>query len=528
MKDDPASEARHLNLRLEEATPGAHGERAASHMDARNDLSVGGLRVSTRALLWPDAQAPRQARRGHRALFALIVMMLCVMLAPIQPADSAYLLAATQARADYRYDMALADYAQAHTADSADPRPLCAAGDVYTLQKLPSQAAASYRACANAAPINGSAWLRLGDALASANDVAGAVIAWRQAGEARDYTGYARLAEHAEGLGQLDEAARWWSQVPQDDELAQGHLGLLDLAQGNVSGAGAHFFALRHSQSAYAIQLRNAGVFLFAGHVPTSALDEENIGYALLTLGEPAVALAPLRRATQLAPTDGSARAYYGWTLWQLGRLADARPQIAAGLRYSSTLPFALYAAGQVSMADGKFARALALFQTALEITPKNPALWSAAGDAALAEADYVTAELSYGNAARFSDDQAYSVALVQFYLDHGIGMDHGQAQQSLYAAMRRFPKSEPLAFLEGRIYDSLGQTTLAFYAFEHALALDPTDPGPWLYLGRYAAESGDVAPAIVSLRTALALQPTGAFASQSRQALASLSAYSL
>lgn len=474
----------------------------------------------------PSLTAP--AARGRRATLALLLVALCIMLAPVRPAASVYLLAAAQARQVYRYDEALSLYAQAHAANAADPQPLCASGDVLTLQRLPSQAAAAYRACATLAPTNGSAWLRLGDALEQAGDDAGAVSAWQRAGAAGDFTAYHRLAERAEGLGQLSEAAHWWSQAPQDDVVAQGRLGLLALAQGDVTSARAHFFVVSQSKSAYATQLRTAGVILFAAIPPTTALDEENIGYALLTLGEPAVALAPLRRATQLAPTDGSARAYYGWTLWLLGQRSAARPQIAAGLRYSPTLPFALYAAGRVAQADGQFGLALARFQTALEITPRNPALWSAAGDAALAKADYLTAELSYENAAQYSSDPAYTIALVRFYRDHAIGMNDGTALQTALAATRRFPTSEPLALLEGQLYASLGMQTEAYYAYQRANALDPSDPAPWYYLGSYAVASGDVIPAVVDLRTALALQPTGAYAAQARKALASYASYTL
>ncbi len=479
------------------------------------------------APLWAAASAAAPARssgwvaRFRGLLLALTLVALCVTFAPSQPGVSVYLTAATQARAVYRYDVALADYAQAHSADSADPRPLCASGDVYILQRLPRQAAAAFRACATLAPGDGSAWLRLGDALATTGDDAGAVGSWRRAGAAGDSAAYHRLAERAEGLDQLDEAARWWSQAPQADLVAQGQLGLLALAQGNVAAAQARFFALSASSSPFAAQLRTAGIFELAARAPISASDEERIGAALLTLGEPAVALEPLQRAARLAPNDGAARATYGWALWLLGQRAAARPEIAAGLRLSPSLPFALYAAGQVAMADGEFALALARFQTALEVTPANPALWSAAGDAALAQADYVTAELSYGNAAQASNDPAYTIALVRFYLDHGLGLSDAQALQLAFAAVQRFPANEPLVFLEGQIYDSLGQQTEAYYSFQRAVALDPTDPGPWLYLGRYAAASGDVIPAVAYLRTALALQPAGAYAAQARQTLA-------
>lgn len=500
----------------------------AAHGATRAFRPAPGLWATIREVVWPRDLGGDWTTHWRNALLGLTLLALCLTLIPIGPGASDYLLAATRARAGYRYDMALMDYAQAHAADAADPRPLCDAGDVFTLQRQYSDAATAYRACAALAPDDGSAWLRLGDALASAHDDAGAIAAWQRAGAAGDFSGYAKLAERAESLNQLDVAAQWWSRMPQDDELAQGHLGMLALAQGDAKSASAHFSALIHSESDYAITLRNAGVYLYAARAGDGALDEENIGIALLKLNEPTLALAPLSRAAQLAPTDGAARAYYGWTLWLLDQRDAARPQIAAGLRYSPVLPFALYAAGEVEMSQSKFAAALAHFQTALILDSKNPALWSAAGDAALAEADYVTAELSYTNAAQFSDDPAYSIALAQFYISHGIGLADGSAQQFLLKATQRFPKNEPLAFLRGRLDDLLGQQDIAYDDFQQAVALDPTDPGPWYYLGTYAVANGDVIPAVVDLRTAVALQPAGVYAAPARKALAAFSGYTL
>lgn len=77
-------------------------------------------------------------------------------------------------------------------------------------------------------------------------------------------------------------------------------------------------------------------------------------------------------------------------------------------------------------------------------------------------------------------------------------------------------------------IYTTTGQIDQAQFAFEAAQQLDPTDPQPWLYLGRYAAGSGQTVTAVVDLRTALALQPSGPYAPPARAALAALTAYDL
>jgi tetratricopeptide (TPR) repeat protein len=194
----------------------------------------------------------------------------------------------------------------------------------------------------------------------------------------------------------------------------------------------------------------------------------------------------------------------------------------------ATVLPFAYYAAGEVALADGRGALALTYFQAGLRGDARNATLWSAAGDAALASGQYLTAELSYQNAARQSAAPDATVALVNFYLTQGLGLDDGTALSAARDGLLRFPQSERLAFLQGRIYDTLDQIDYAQSAFQLAQSLDPTDPGPWLYLGRYAAASGEVIPAVVDLRTALALQPGGPYAARIRAALAGLPASDL
>jgi Flp pilus assembly protein TadD len=79
------------------------------------------------------------------------------------------------------------------------------------------------------------------------------------------------------------------------------------------------------------------------------------------------------------------------------------------------------------------------------------------------------------------------------------------------------------LLFLQGQIEDDLGHPTDAFYLYQRAAALNPTDPGPWFELGRSTLASGDVVPAVVELRTALALQPTGSYAGETRRLLSGI-----
>lgn len=477
---------------------------------------------------------PPGRRAGSLAALALVALALIVALAPLRPGVTALLNAAAQQRAVYRYDRALALYAEARDEVPGDSRPACAEGETLTLQREPIAAAAAYQTCATLKPGDASAWLALGDALAAtgrASDDTPSAAAWGRAAQLGSDEAQARLAERDERLGQLGAATSAWALVAADGalgDLAAAHLGLLALARGDAVAARAHLARVVNAPSDLALQMRNTGVFLFAQRTPTVALDWEGIGHALLALGLPTLALRPFQHAVALAPGDGSAHAYYGYTLWVLGQRAAARPQIAAGLTDRPTLPFAYYAAGRVALSDGHAARALDYFQAGLRVDTHNPALWSAAGDAALASGQYLVAELSYQNAAQKSDTPDATITLVRFYLTQGLGLDDGTALQAARNGRLHFPQNEPLVYLQGLIYNAMGQMDYAQGLFQLARQLDPTDPGPWFYLGRYAAATGAVVTAVENLRTALALQPDGPYAARVRAALSQLPTNSL
>jgi Flp pilus assembly protein TadD len=488
-----------------------------------------------------DAKSAPDALTWRSALLALTLLTIVVALTPQQPGVTALLAAANQQRANYRYDRALALEAEARAEDPNDPRPACAQGQTLLLQREVAAAVVAYQTCVALAPDNASDWLALGDSLAAANASRtgvsngaaseAAASAWTHAARLGSDDAWARLALRDERLGRLSDATSAWAQVTPEgalSELASAHLGLLALARGDVVAARGHLALLATSRDTLATQLLDNGVFLFDQRPPVVELDWLGIGYALLAMNLPAVALGPLQRAVALAPTDGAAQAYYGYALWTLGQRAAARPHIAAGLTGRFILPFAWYAAGLEALNDGHAAQALTDFQTGALTAPKNPALWSAAGDAAVGSGQFLVAELSYQNAAQYSATPDATITLIQFYLEHGLGLSDGTAIKAAREGLFRFPDSEPLAVLEGLIYQTQGQQDYAQNYFTYAQQLDPTDPGPWFYLGSMAAATGEIVTAVVDLRTALALQPSGPFAAKARAALVTLPSTSM
>jgi len=481
------------------------------------------------------------SRRLHWALRSVFVALTLVgaliALAPTQPDEQAYMLAATQARRVYRYDRALHFYALAATQAPNDPQPICDSGDVYTMQQQWRQARAAYQQCLTLAPANAQAWYLLGetqDALGVITGAHGALAAWQRAAALGYPLAWRRLAGRAEYQRDFSQAATDWAHViallPSKSSIAaeaQAHLGLIALWRGDTTDAQATFARASAASPTIAAWLRQFDFALYAIVAPQTADQYERLGYVYLSANLPAFALAPLTRAVALAPAVGSAHAFLGWTLWTLGLRQPAEREIALGLRLAPKLSFACFAAGEVAASDGLFTHALALFTQGLATDAKNPVLWSEAGRMELALANYVAAAHDMRLAAQLSGDPAYSIALVSFYVTHGLGLTPndptGDALATALAAAQRWPTNEALWYLLGQLYDTSGQQTYAYYAFTQAQALDPTDPGPYLYLGRYAANEGAYAQAALELRTGLALRPSGPLASQFRMALAPL-----
>lgn len=455
------------------------------------------------------------------ALYILVLAGLVVIIAPAGPSVDDYLAAARTARAALRYDHALEDYAAASGVDASDPRASCGAGDVRMLQQEYADAATAYRQCAALAPWDAAPRIALGDALNAGGDLEGARAAWNAAAALGSMTAHRRLALLDERQARLDDARREWLRLPSTDPQARAHLGLIALWNGDYQTAQLDFLAARATPNQFAQDITDGGFVVFAARPVTDATGLGLLGYLFLKAGMPGFAIRPLRAATTLDPRFGDAHAYLGWALWQTGQTAAARQEIALGVLLNPKLSFAWFAAGEVAAADGNARAALADFQRGLNDDIKNPVLWAEAGWMSLTLYDYVRAEIAFDNAARLVTDPAYSVLLLRFYVDHAFGIARDRAQKAAFTALKRFPRSEPVRYYAAAVFDLYGYPTLAYYTAQDARSLDPTDPAPYVLLGRYDEADGDYVSAALSLRTALALRPDGPFAAQARRLLA-------
>lgn len=485
---------------------------------------------------YPPAPPLSTRLTRHRARYVrnIVRLILCALtlvgalavLAPGHPGVGGYLAAGAAARAGLRYDRALAFYATASVESPDDPRPYCATGEVRALQQEWRDAIAAYRACAaraaNDTQTGAAGWLGLGNALSITGDDTGAESAWRHAARMGVYEASRHLGLLYERQSRFDAARRAWSALPGADPQALEHLGLLALWRGDYASAQANFVALRAEPNAYADEVVDNGFLVLAARPPHTAVEFSMLGYRFLSMGLPALSLAPLRAALTLAPHDGATHAYLGWALWTLRQQREARQEIATGLRLAPRLSFAWYATGQVALADGDARHAFDAFDQACQLDSQNPAVWAAFGHLAIALHDYVRGELALDNAARLSSDPADTIALLQLYADLGLHLlTTDRARQAAFQAVNRFPGSEPIHYLLAAVYDHIGQPSFAYYAAHDALALDPTDPAPYVLLGRYAYNSGDYVTAALDLRLALALRPHGAQANEARALLA-------
>lgn len=458
------------------------------------------------------------AHAARRVVGAVVLVVVALAGLPAGPSAADYLAAAAAARASQRYDRALAAYAAAEGNAPGDARPTCGKAQVLALQLEWAASAEAYDRCL---ALDGSAanWLALGDVLAGAAQRDAASAAWQRAERLGSVAAMRRLARADEAAGRLGSAEARWARMPADDVEARAHLGLLALAREDMTAARPDLEWVMRQGGPIARWLDASGVLaaLGAPALPPAALGP--LGYSLLSLDLPRLALLPLRHAARALPQDGTVLAFLGWTQWVLGDTAAARRDIARAVRLEPKKSFPWFASGTVAASDGRLVAAEQAFRRALARDPANPAVLFALSQVELARGEYTLAA-QHLRAAGVADDPGYTLTYLRMVLDRRLAPARAEVLRDANTARGRWPDNAEVQVLAARLYDSLDLPSQAYYTCQRALTLDPTQPGCYVLLGRYAEQAGDFVQAALLLRTALALRPNGPDAAEARALL--------
>jgi tetratricopeptide (TPR) repeat protein len=440
------------------------------------------------------------------------------------PSSTDWYAAAAAARASWRYDRALDFYQQAIQADPDNPRPVCLKGEVLALQQRAAEAAAAYLRCRRLGDDGAQVWLALGDLARQQGDPAAAEHAWLSAAARGSATAHRRLALLYEAQSQFVAAANEWQRLGAGDGQAQEHLGMLALRAVDGAEAQRHFLAAQALPGPYGGEVVATGLSQLAATVSTSAASEIAVGIAFIRAQAPGFARLPLQNALAQAPNDGPAHAYLAWVEWEAGEHDASQAEMVTARALDPLDAFTLFVASVQDVAAGAWSQASDDVAQALQVDGENPALWLVRAQVALGTQDYLSAELSYETAARLAPEPQFTEQLLQFYIDHRLGLAHGRAYDAGVTALARWPDDGTIAALVGQLDELADQPTAAYLADVRANHLDPSNPEPYMALGRFAVRGRQYDTAVTDLRTAIALQPDGPWAAPARALLAPLS----
>jgi tetratricopeptide (TPR) repeat protein len=477
----------------------------------------------------PANLATWRARWTRRAVWATLLTMLVLLPIAQWGASTSQLYdAAAAARASWRYDRALEDYARIARLDPSDPRPHCLQGQVLALQQLFSLSQAAFARCEQLGDNDPNTWLAQGDAANSAGQTLVAERDWLRAVEAGSRNAHRRLALLYEEEGRFDDATTQWRALGPSDGQAQEHLGLLAMQVGNYSAAAKAFIRARLLPGVYGQDAVDGGFVALAALPPRDAAGFATLGADFVQANLLPLARLPLEQAVALDPGYGPSHAYLAWVLLAAGEVTAARTEAASAVRLTPTLSFSWFVAAEAAMEGQQWSAAIKDLQSGLAVDKSNPVLWAALGSAYLGVTDYIRAELSMTNAAQLAGEPQFTEDLLRFYLVHGLSAPYERGPLAANVALTRFPANAEVQTLAGEVYAAAGDVDQAYAAYQRANTLDPSLPEPYYYLGRIANNGGDYDQADLYLSTYLALQPQGNLAGQARKVLQQLAWFDL
>jgi tetratricopeptide (TPR) repeat protein len=242
---------------------------------------------------------------------------------------------------------------------------------------------------------------------------------------------------------------------------------------------------------------------------PDAADERISLAQVLLDLRRPEDALPYAQRAVELSPETASAHGVLGYTLWQLGLLAEAEEQfaIASGAAPDDVrwqLGLALVALGQRDPAP-----AVDLLARAASLAPDDPRPWAYLAVAHLRLGDLSSASAAASKAV----DLGPRSALANSYLSY-VRLAEGRLDDAVSAAESATadaPRSAAAHLALGTAFTFAGRRTEARQELDRALALDPLLASAHLSLAKLLAGEGKIEAALREAQYAVSIEPQSA-----------------
>jgi len=241
---------------------------------------------------------------------------------------------------------------------------------------------------------------------------------------------------------------------------------------------------------------------------PKMGVAYQNLGVTLLT-SDPASAVAPLEKATELMPTDARSKWLLGIALEGAGKTSEALEKYEAAAKLDEKDPDIRNSLGFALLKSGRTDDAAAAFQQALALRPTGAT--EAQSHRGMAETliaekklDAAAAELEIYLEVQPNDADA-RVERASALLDLGKDDD---ALAELDRAASIGPEGMHALKMRSQIYYEKKRYADAVPVLQKAAALDPKDPDIPARLGHVYLEEKDYPDAVITLTVAERMDP--------------------
>jgi len=238
-----------------------------------------------------------------------------------------------------------------------------------------------------------------------------------------------------------------------------------------------------------------------------------------LLVDEPNLAMPHLNRVLALQPDNHTARAYYGYALFAVGRVALARDTLRRVTQIDPKNPLGHYFLAVLHRSDGYSPTALWEFKESLHLDPSNAAVYAEMASTYQRLGQYVAAEEWYRAAVSVAPKEpGFRLLLTRFYVDLVPKPDSGLAAARETVAL--LPDDPEAQDLLGWAHYLTGNLSDARQALERALDLDPSSARAHYHLGVVCDQLADRATSTWAYRRAIDLDTQGTYRAKALQEL--------